>query len=310
MVAQQPSGHDVRALLSSQLGLITRAQALAGDETPASIKAKLNRGEWVAVAYGVYRATLFPASLEQRLLAQCLRSPGRVWASHGAAAWLHGLAISPPKVLSFTTTGQLKGGPHLIFHRTSRVAACDEAKVKGVPVTAIERTLIDLAAEGSAADLEFALDEALVTRRTSLKKIEWRLDRIGRQGRSGAAALGRCLETRRRLGEVDSHLEKRFLNLLRAAAVPLPELQYEIRLGERTIRADFAYPEHRLIIEVMGYRWHGGRDRWERDLLRSSELGAAGWRIIYVTKGQIINARRQTMNRIREALGYGPLFVL
>ena len=187
---------------------------------------------------------------------------------------------------------------------------CDLMTRDGVPVTALERTLLDFASEASESDLEFALDEALVSRRTSLKKIEWRLDRIGGRGRPGSATLRRCIENRHRLGQVDSHLEKRFLNLLRSADVPLPQLQYPIRLGEHTIRADFAYAEQKLIIEVMGYRWHGGRDRWERDLLRSSELGAAGWRIIYVTKGQIVNARRQTMNRIREALGYGPLFVL
>jgi very-short-patch-repair endonuclease len=90
----------------------------------------------------------------------------------------------------------------------------------------------------------------------------------------------------------------------------MPRLQFPIRIGQRTFRADFAYPEHKLIIEVMGYRWHGGRARWEQDLSRSSELGAAGWRILYVTKAQMVTARPQTMDRVRQALGYCPLFIL
>lgn len=310
MVAGQPFRHDEQEILAAQLGLITRQQALRHGETAATIKTKLGRGEWVKAAHGVFRATLFPASLEQRILAQCLRSPGRVWASHRSAAWLHELIKHPPSELTVTTLGQLKAGPGVSVHRTTTMPACDAGMVRSVPCVGIDRTLIDLAVDASEMELEYAIDEALVTKRTSIAKIEWRLRRIGGRGTPGTAFLRDCLDARKRLGDIDSQLERRFLNLLRRAGVPLPELQFPITLGSRTVLADFAYPEHKLIIEVMGYRWHGGRDRWERDLLRSSELGAAGWRMIYVTKGQIVKAPRPTMDRIRDALGYGPLFVL
>ena len=94
------------------------------------------------------------------------------------------------------------------------------------------------------------------------------------------------------------------------AGLPRPALQYEIRLGTRRVIADFAFPDQRLIVEVMGYRWHGGKERWENDLLRSSELGAAGWRVIYVTARQIRRDRMATMERLARALGVQSLFVL
>ena len=310
MVAQQPFRNDERNLLASQLGLITRVQANKCGETPASIKTKVERGEWVRAARGVYRATLFPVSKEQRLLAQCLRAPGKVWASHRTAAWIHGLGLDPGREIQFTALGQLTSGPGCRIHRTASIAPCDVTVVKNVPVTAIERTLLDLASSTETEELDAAVDEALISRMTSLEKIEWRLRRTGGRGRPGSTALRRCLERRRRIGQVDSHLERRFLGLLRKAEVPPPQLQYPIEVGSRTLYADFAYPDKKLIIEVLGYRWHGGREKWERDLLRSSDIGAAGWRIIYVTKNQIVHARRQTIDRVREALGYGPLFVL
>ena len=310
MVAQQPFGHDERDVLVAQLGLITRKQALGCGETAATIKTKVRRGEWEPIAHGVYRATVFPVSGEQSILAHCLRSPGATWASHRTAAWLHGMCDNPGDEIEVTATRQLKKAHGCRVHRTANLAACDITVVRQVPSTAVERTLIDFAAIADTDELDAAVDEALVARKTSLDRIRWRLRRSGGQGRAGSAALRRCIDSRERVGQVDSHLERRFLDLLREAKLPMPELQYPILVGSRTVRADFAFPTQRLIVEVMGYRWHGGRDRWERDLLRSSELGAIGWRMIYVTDNQMTKARRHTMERIRSALGYEPLFVL
>jgi very-short-patch-repair endonuclease len=310
MVAQQPFRTDEQGLVIAQLGLITRKQALGCGHTASSIRAKVGRGEWVRVSQGVYRAALHPVSKEQRILSLCLRSAGKAWASHRTAAWLHGFGREPDKEIEITSSVQLAAGAGCRIHRTSMIAPCDITTVRKVPTTAAERTLLDFAATATPHELELAVDEALVTKKTSLDKIEWRLRRTGGRGRPGSAALARCLADRQRVGQIDSHLERQFLDFLRAAEVPTPRLQFPIKIGERTFRADFAYPEHKLIIEVMGYRWHGGRDRWERDLSRSSDLGAAGWRILYVTKAQMVKARRDTMNRVRQALGYRPLFVL
>lgn len=153
----------------------------------------------------------FPASYEQRVLAQCLRSPGRAWASHRTAAWLHTLLPHPPEDITVTTVGQLQTGARAHIHRASKMPACDISEVRSVPCLGIERTLIDLAVDASEVELEYALDEALVTRRTSLPKIEWRLRRIGGQGTPGTASLRRCVEARKRLGNIDSQLERRFL---------------------------------------------------------------------------------------------------
>lgn len=88
----------------------------------------------------------------------------------------------------------------------------------------------------------------------------------------------------------------------------MPATQVRIPLPTRDAYADFAYPERKLVIEVLGYEWHGGKERWESDLTRSSELAALGWRILYITKRQLQRERAATAARIRQALGIEPLF--
>jgi len=308
MVAGRPHGEDEQRILVSQLGLITREQAVRCAYTPSAIKYKLRRQEWACVHRGLYRVNVYPMTTEQALLAECLRSPGQTWASHQSAAWLHGL-MPPPRQHAVVTTSRLWSGVTKVHH-VVELSTCDRAVIRNVPATAIEKTLIDVAAEVPLAQLNHMIDEAITTRRTDVAKIEWRLRRVGGSGRAGSAAIRRALGPRRRDGQVDSHLEREFLNLLAEAGLPKPRIQYKIQIGSRRMFADFAFPEQRLIVEVMGYRWHGGKDRWEDDLLRSSELGSAGWRVIYVTAQQIRKQRWETIERLGRALGVRPLFVL
>jgi very-short-patch-repair endonuclease len=160
---------------------------------------------------------------------------------------------------------------------------------------------------GSVVDpsvLERAIETALVTRLTSVARLEWRLTRQGTRGHPGAASLRRVLEDYKRRSAVpESMLEARFVRLLRRARLPLPVEQLNIRTPSgQTFRADFAYPHARLIIEVQGYRWHGGHAEWRRDLDRNSTLAAQGWRVLYVTWHDIVRDPKRTITRIREAL--------
>lgn len=82
----------------------------------------------------------------------------------------------------------------------------------------------------------------------------------------------------------ESVFERRLLRVLRAAGLPKPELQYEVRDGGRLVaRVDFAYPDARLAIEADGFSHHSGRPAWERDRARGNVLVRLGWRVIRVT---------------------------
>ncbi|MGH2807044.1 MAG: DUF559 domain-containing protein, partial [Actinomycetota bacterium] len=60
--------------------------------------------------------------------------------------------------------------------------------------------------------------------------------------------------------------------------------------------------EFGIAIEADGYRWHDGRVGFERDRLRTSELGSRGWRVLQVTWLQLKYDRAGVLARIRRAL--------
>ena len=92
------------------------------------------------------------------------------------------------------------------------------------------------------------------------------------------------------------------MRLLRAAGLPEPEVQYPIRDGARVVaRVDFAYPEMRLAIEVDGYRWHGGRSAWARDLNRGNNIAARSWRTLHIAKEHMDGAGAVAVALVKEA---------
>ena len=60
--------------------------------------------------------------------------------------------------------------------------------------------------------------------------------------------------------------------------------QHEIYVDGRPFaRADFAFPEQRVVIEADGFAYHSGHRAWRRDLARRNTLTNLGWRVINVT---------------------------
>ena len=260
-------------------------------------------GELERIYRGIYRLAAIPPSYEQSLGAVCLRSHG-TFASHRSAARLLGIGFTDTRIVEVTSTTQLRPAGGETVHRTKTMMPCDRCEIYGIPSTDVNRTLLDLGAVASKAEVEDALDNALISKRTSLARIEWRLTRVGTQGHPGTAVLRHLVADHGRNNVVtESVLEARFFSLLRRSRLPLPIAQHEIVLGSgRVFRADFAYPHASLAIELQGYRWHGGREAWRRDLSRSSDLAAAGWRIIYITWEDLRDRPAVSMNRIRAAL--------
>jgi very-short-patch-repair endonuclease len=143
----------------------------------------------------------------------------------------------------------------------------------------------------SEQELEVALEHALRERMTTVRRLRWRLDELGTNGRPGTGAL-RCVLGSRRTATTptESTLETLFAGVLRGAGAPAPERQFVIRDGAGFVaRMDFAYPDCRVGIEVTGHRFHSGRRAWARDIERNNRLTALGWRILYVTWDRLVD---------------------
>jgi very-short-patch-repair endonuclease len=267
--------------MAEQHGLISRKQALAAGIGLKAIERRVTAGRWRSVQPGVYAPRSAPASWHQRLLAAVMCGGRGALASHRAAAALWRLDGIDERLIEISIPAgrRIRGA---VVHRRSTSGDPRIVNLDHIPATGIERTIIDLAVVVPIDRVALAMDDALRRRRTSRDRLALDLDSLKSRGRTGSGAIRRLLEQRgERDSMAESRLEASLLRLLRSRRIPLPEPQYRVVDGGTVLaRLDFAYPTAHIGIETDGYRWHGGRERWARDMRRENRLKLLGWTLL------------------------------
>ena len=306
------SGASLEAILSDltarQLGVFSRRQARERGVTDGAIGHAVRAGRIEHIYRGTYRMTTSPSSWHQSLVASCLSAGEGTFASHHAAARLWAMEGIEGAPLEVSTTRDVRRLPGVIVHRVTAWPPCD-IEISATPITKPERTLLDLAATIPVARLELALDSSLRRRITTVPRLRWRLNEVGTKGKSRSNVL-RQLLAERPVGEAfpESGLETRLHRLIADSWLPPPERQYVVRSGNNFVaRVDFAYPKQRVAIEADGYRYHSGRQVWERDLARRNALQSLGWSVLHFTHHQVVHGREDVVTMIESALRCAPL---
>ena|SRR5215211_674464 len=178
----------VGRIAAASHGVVTRAGLLGAGVTKAEIRQRLRTGALLREYPGVYRVGHRAPSVEARYLAA-------VWAC-GEGAVLTGLAAAhvlvvlkgpaPPPEVTTPTERRVKG---LKTHRSRHIDPEDITTWRGIPITTVPRTLVDLAAVLSVDDLARACHEAEVRHRTTPAAVEAVLAR--RPKSPGAAMLAK-----------------------------------------------------------------------------------------------------------------------
>ena len=87
-----------------------------------------------------------------------------------------------------------------------------------------------------------------------------------------------------------SELEILLLLHIRAAGLPEPAQQFRFHPVRRW-RADFAWPDAMLLVEVDGATWSRGRHTrgagFERDCEKTNAATLLGWRVLRFTRQQV-----------------------
>lgn len=264
----------------AQLGLITRSQARADGMSDGAITYRLSRG-WQQIYRGVFVLPGYRETWDRRVMAACLRGSGV--ASHVTAARLLRLeGVREGEIHIYDRS--YWSGPDLRVHRARSLPACDLAKVGPIPTTNASRTLLDLGAVADEEVVETCLEHALRIGLTSIARLRWRLNEVGRSGHPGTATLRRLLDQRDLTARpAQSVLEVRFIRRIRARALPEPVRQLEVAIGRQRRYIDFAFPHALLGVEVGGRDSHSGPAAEQRDSRRHNELISLGWRILYFT---------------------------
>lgn len=115
--------------------------------------------------------------------------------------------------------------------------------------------------------------------------------------RRGAGTLRRILHGAQPV--TLSRLEQRFLNCLRTENLPLPETNRPA--GGR--RVDCRWPEHRLTVELDGYRYHRSRHAWESDRRREREAYARGDEFRRYTWADVVENPTLMLRELHALLG-------
>jgi hypothetical protein len=272
---------------------VTRRELLAAGITDDELRWRLGTGALIRVHRGVYRVGHDAPSTAARYLAAVRACGEDALLSGRAAAHLLGLTKGRPPgpEVSAPTERRIPG----IKTRRAPALARDERTLwRGIPVTSVARTLVDLAAVLDAHDLARACHEAGVRYRTTPAEVERVLER--RLRAPGRARLRAVVSGDIRVAL--SKLEARFLQLLREAGLPLPLTNRPA--GGR--RVDCRWPAHRLTVELDSYRYHHSRHSWEQDRLREREAYRRGDQFRRYTWGDVFERQQPMLTELSKLL--------
>src|SRR5688500_10762535 len=158
-------------LASRSHGIVTRRELLDAGVTPAEIERRLGSGALLREHPGVYRVGHRAPSVEARYLAAVWACGKGALLSGRAAAHLLGLlkGVAPPPEVTAPTERRIEG---VRTRRSRRIDAEDATTWRGIPVTTVPRTTVDLAAGLAVDDLARACHEAGVRHGTTPAAVE------------------------------------------------------------------------------------------------------------------------------------------
>jgi hypothetical protein len=287
MGGQDRTDETIARLASRSHGVVSRKRLLAAGISSRQIEARVARGSLIPVYPGVYRVGHRAPSVEATYMAAVLACGDGSLLMGAAAAHLYVLIKGePPKPAVWTRTERRIEG--IETHRARRTAP-KGTTWKGIPITTIPATLIDLAPSMPIDQLARACHEAQVRYRTRPE------------------AFGKRLPPKLRAilhGDVPvtlSALEDRFLETLRDYGLQLPQTN---RVAGAK-RVDCRWPEHNLTVELDSYRFHHTRHAWEQDRRREREARARGDEFRRYTYGDVFEHRAQMLTELRALLPAG-----
>jgi len=239
-----------------------------------------------------YRLTAAPRCREQGLSAALL------WAgddavgdrrSAGALYGLEGIRVQKPQIIVSSVRQRRSQDVDVRCYDDRR--ALMVRRIRGLPVTGVEATLMALAHELDGVALEIACEDARRRQLTSIPALRAYLDRFAAPGRPGVKAL------RQLLGELDpehpsrSTLEVLTRRLLVANGVTNFTREFPLEWEGRTYFFDFAFERERTILETNGRRWHDDPADYEDDNEKWSVPGRHGYFLVLATWDKV--TRRQ-----------------
>jgi hypothetical protein len=225
--------------------------------------------------------------------------------SHHSAAVVHGLSLPrrpPTGRIEVTRTPEDRGSRSRRLGIQVHVAALPTQQVtalRGVPLTSVARTVIDLARALPFADGVAVADSALHSRKTSRDELNAVIEQCERwPGLQRARQVAAFADPR-----AESVLESIGRAVFHEFGLPPPDLQVWVGDDDEIIgRVDFLWRPHRTIAEADGAIKYTKPARALAQLGRDARLRAAGYEVVHFTWPEITRVPAQVVGSVRTAL--------
>lgn len=275
--------HAVTRLAERQYGLVSLGQ-LRDSMSRSALRNLIDKDCLERIHRGVFKVQGSPRSWEQRVMAAVLASPLGTLASHLTAGRLWGLPGCTDARIEVTVPYGRSRRTNVCWAHTTTAPDPRPGRLADIPLTSIERTLVDLSSRLSYSSLERAVDQAIWMKLTTADAVDTELVRVGTMGRARTRALQHILEPRcSREIEVDSALHQRVVDWLLDMGYDDFVVEYPIKVGSRQRYLDIAWPEKKLAIETDGFEFHSSRRSFDDDRRRNNGLSIMGWKVLHVT---------------------------
>jgi very-short-patch-repair endonuclease len=263
----------VAAVAGRQHGTIAHGQLLAAGLSRTTVERWVAEGRLIRLYPGVFAVGHASLTRDGHRMAQVLAAGPDSCLTDRSGASVHGLLVDRRAVVDIATPrGGARNRASFVAHR--RTLRPDEmTTVRGIPVTTVERTLLDIAATGRPDDLTKALERAEELRLLDLRKLRRQIARS--KGQRGVAKLRAAVDALEPEDprKIRSKLERGVLRLIRQHG--LPEPQVNLWLFEWEV--DLHWPELRIVIELDGWQAHRTKAARDRDYDRHLGLARYGY---------------------------------
>jgi very-short-patch-repair endonuclease len=261
--------------------------------SPMAIDHRLGTGRLHLISRGVYAVGRPDLTPYGRWMAAVLACGDLAMLSHRSAAELWGIGWEENHRIDVTIRRSAKIARNGVkVRRRPKLSERSVVRRFGIPVTNPTQTLVDLATELKPVRLERAVNQADVHDLVDPETLRRSLDAY--VGMPGAGTLRTMLD-RHTFRLSDSDLEVYFRPLALAAGFPLPLTKQRV-LG---FEVDFHFPDHGLIVETDGLRYHRTPAQQARMVKRDQAHTSHGFRVLRFTHWQIAHAPNEVVDVLR-----------
>jgi predicted transcriptional regulator of viral defense system len=283
-------------LAAKQHGVVSARQLRRLGYSASATDRAAAAGRLHRIHRGVYAVGHARLTAHGRCLAAVAACGPTALLSHASAAWLWGLLPSCPAEPEIMASNRRHGRRAIQIRYSAALVDSDRARHEGIPVTALPRTLLDLAVTARRSQLDRAVQRAERLDLLDIATIEAMLER--RRGAPGTAVLREALEIYRQPVFARSRPERLFLDLVTKWDLPRPAVNTYVEGHE----IDAYWEQERFAVEVDGWEAHRTRAAFENDRIRQEDLKLAGIDSIRLTARRVEREPALVASRLRTLL--------